>query len=106
MQARWCISARKLCRKHAISDAIFYTQRKKYGSMEVSEVKRLRSPEEENAKLKKLLAEAMQKHYSGVALSRKFCRNGVPAGLQVCSCQPFAMRFSVRRLMHSYQAVS
>ena len=49
------VSARELCRKHAISDATFYTWRKKYGGMEVPEVKRLKSLEEENARLKKLL---------------------------------------------------
>ena len=53
------VPARELCRKHAISDATFYTWRKKYGGMEVPEVKRLKSLEEENARLKKLLAEAM-----------------------------------------------
>lgn len=52
------VSARELCRKHAISDATFYTWRKKFGGMEVPEVKRLKSLEEENARLKKLLAEA------------------------------------------------
>ncbi len=36
------VSARELCRKHAISDATFYTWRKKYGGMKVPEVKRLR----------------------------------------------------------------
>jgi transposase-like protein len=36
------VSARELCRKHAISDATFYTWRKKYGGMEVPEVKRLK----------------------------------------------------------------
>jgi len=53
------VSARELCRKHAISDATFYTCRNKYGGMELPEVKRLKSPEEENARLRKLLAEAM-----------------------------------------------
>ncbi len=48
-----------LCRRHGISDATFYTWRLKYGSMEVSEAKRLRSLEDENARLKKLLAESM-----------------------------------------------
>ncbi len=48
-----------LCRKHGISDATFYTWRSKYGGMEVSDAKRLKSLEEENAKLKKLLAESM-----------------------------------------------
>ncbi|CAM3651515.1 IS3 family transposase ORF A [Rahnella bruchi] len=67
------VSARELCRKHAISDATFYTWRKKFGGMEVPEVKRLKSLEEENARLKKLLAEAMlDKEALQVALGRKF----------------------------------
>ena len=53
------ITATDLCRKHGISDATFYTWRKKYGGMEVSDAKRLKSLGEENAKLKKLLAEQM-----------------------------------------------
>ena len=48
-----------VCRKHCISDATFYKWKAKYGGMEVSDAKRLRSLEDENAKLKKLLAEAM-----------------------------------------------
>ncbi|MQB26433.1 IS3 family transposase [Agrobacterium radiobacter] len=48
-----------LCRKHGISDATFYNWKAKYGGMEVSEAKRLKALEEENAKLKKLLAEQM-----------------------------------------------
>lgn len=53
------MSAVDLCRKHGISDATFYIWRKKYGGMEVSDAKRLKALEEENAKLKKLLAEQM-----------------------------------------------
>jgi len=53
------LSAEELCRKHGISDATFYTWRKKYGGMEVSEARRLKALEEENARLKKLLAESM-----------------------------------------------
>jgi putative transposase len=52
-------SAPDLCRKYGISDATFYTWRKKYGGMEVSEARRLKSLEGENAKLKRLLADAM-----------------------------------------------
>ena len=51
--------AADLCRKHGISEATFYTWRSKYGGMEVSDAKRLKGLEEENAKLKKLLAESM-----------------------------------------------
>ncbi|EKF39820.1 transposase [Nitratireductor indicus C115] len=53
------MTAGELCRKHGISDATFYTWRKKYGGMEVSEAKRLGELEEENARLTKLLAESM-----------------------------------------------
>lgn len=53
------IGVSDLCRKHGISDATFYTWRSKYAGMEVSEAKRLKALEEENAKLKKLLAESM-----------------------------------------------
>ena len=53
------LSAAELCRKYGISDATFYTWRKKYGGMEVSEARRLKALEEENARLKKLLAESM-----------------------------------------------
>ncbi|GKQ01406.1 hypothetical protein NUKP74_51080 [Klebsiella quasipneumoniae] len=100
------VSARELCRKHAISDATFYTWRKKYGGMEVPEVKRLKSLEEENARLKKLLAEAMlDKTRSGKPWKScarlRVCRNVVPAGWQVCPCQPADIRLSVRLLTRS-----
>ena len=49
----------EVCRRHGISPATFYKWKAKYGGLEVSEAKRLRSLEDENAKLKKLLAEAM-----------------------------------------------
>lgn len=53
------MSPAELCREHGISDATFYTWRKKYGGMDVSDARRLKALEEENAKLKKLLAEQM-----------------------------------------------
>ena len=53
------IAVAEICRKHGISDATFYTWRSKYGGLEVSDAKRLKSLEEENRKLKKLLAESM-----------------------------------------------
>jgi putative transposase len=53
------MSAADLCRKHGISDATFYTWRSKYGGMEVSDAKKLKALEAENAKLKKLLAESV-----------------------------------------------
>ncbi len=54
------IAVSEICRKHGISDATFYTWRSKYGGLEVSDAKRLKSLEEENRKLKKLLAESMR----------------------------------------------
>nr|GME07234.1 IS3 family transposase [Ipomoea batatas]GME07342.1 IS3 family transposase [Ipomoea batatas] len=81
------VSARELCRKHAISDATFYSWRKKFGGMEVPEVKRLKSLEEENARLKKLLAEAMlDKEALQVALGRNL------AGLSLSTCRYSAQR--------------
>ncbi|WP_418379148.1 IS3 family transposase [Vibrio natriegens] len=53
------IPARELCRKHGISDATFYTWRKKYAGLDVSEARRLKALEDENARLKKLLAETL-----------------------------------------------
>jgi putative transposase len=48
-----------LARRHGISEATLYNWKAKYGGMDVSDAKRLRSLEEENRKLKKLLAESM-----------------------------------------------
>ena len=53
------VKATDICRKHGISDATFYKYKAKYGGMTVSEAKRLKALEEENAKLKRLLADAM-----------------------------------------------
>ncbi len=49
----------EVCRKHGISSATFYKYKAKYGGMEVSDARKLKALEDENAKLKKLLAEAM-----------------------------------------------
>ncbi|CAM2158910.1 protein of unknown function (plasmid) [Pararobbsia alpina] len=46
-----------LCRKHGISDATFYYWRSRYGGMDVSEARRLRQLDEENQRLKRLVAE-------------------------------------------------
>ena len=53
------VATAEVGRLHGISGATFYKWKSKYGGLEVSEAKRLRSLEDENAKLKKLLAEAM-----------------------------------------------
>lgn len=48
-----------VCRKHGISSATFYKYKSKYGGLEVSDARRLRTLEQENARLKKLLADQM-----------------------------------------------
>lgn len=47
----------ELCRKHGISDVTFYKWRSKYGGLEVSEARRLKNLEEENRRLKHIVAE-------------------------------------------------
>ena len=51
--------AADLCRKHGMSEATLYNWKAKYGGMDVSDARRLKALEDENVKLKKLLAEAM-----------------------------------------------
>jgi putative transposase len=53
------VATADLCRKHGVSSATFYKWKAKYGGMEVSDAKRLKALEDENAKLKRLLADAM-----------------------------------------------
>jgi putative transposase len=53
------LSAGDVCRKYGISDATFYKWRSRYGGMEVSDARRLKALEDENRRLKKLLAESM-----------------------------------------------
>ena len=48
-----------LCRRHGMSSATYYAWKAKFGGLEVSEAKRLRALEDENAKLKRMLADAM-----------------------------------------------
>jgi putative transposase len=48
-----------VCREHGVSSATFYKWKAKYGGLDVSDARRLKALEEENARLKKLLAEAM-----------------------------------------------
>jgi putative transposase len=52
-------STADVCRKHGISGATFYKWKSKYGGLDVSDARRLKTLEAENAKLKRLLAEAM-----------------------------------------------
>lgn len=72
------VPVEELCRKHGFSDASYYLWRSKYGGMEVSDAKRLKALEAENARLKKLLAESMlENEVTREALRKK---NGNRAG--------------------------
>ena len=51
------VKAAELCRRHGISDATFYVWRSKYGGLEVSEMRRLRQLEDENRRLKAIVAD-------------------------------------------------
>jgi putative transposase len=53
------VAVKELCRRHGFSEASYYLWRSKFGGMEVSDAKRLKALEAENARLKKLLAESM-----------------------------------------------
>ena len=53
------VSVADLCRKHGVSDASIYKWKAKFGGLEVSDARRLRALEDENARLKRLLADAM-----------------------------------------------
>jgi len=67
------VSAKDLCRRHGFSEASFYLWRSKYGGLEVSEVRRLKVLETENARLKKLLAESMlEQEVTREALRKKW----------------------------------
>ncbi|NQY81617.1 MAG: transposase [Alphaproteobacteria bacterium] len=64
----------ELCRRHGLSDATFYKWKAKYGDMQVSEVKRLKELEDENGKLKKLLAGTMLDNAGLKGLGKNFSR--------------------------------
>ncbi|BCH12358.1 hypothetical protein MesoLj131c_66160 (plasmid) [Mesorhizobium sp. 131-3-5] len=71
-----------LARKHGISEATIYNWKAKFGGMDVSEAKRLRALEKENAKLKKLLAEQM---LDAAALRELLSKNVEPPRVRVVS---------------------
>jgi len=53
------VSVADLCRKHGVSDASIYNWKARFGGMDVSEARRLKTLEDENTRLKRLLADAM-----------------------------------------------
>ena len=71
-QAEAGVPIAELCRKGGFSSVAFYRWRRRYGGMELSEIRRVRELEAENAKLKKLLAESMlDAEALKIALGRK-----------------------------------
>ena len=67
------VPAKEICRKHNISDATFYTWRKKYRGMETEDIRRLKQLKAENQKLKRLLADSMLDNDAlKAALSKKY----------------------------------
>lgn len=67
------VPVKELCRQHGFSDASFYTWRAKFGGLDVSDAKRLKALEQENARLKKLLANTMlDKEALEAALRKKY----------------------------------
>jgi putative transposase len=72
-EAEQGVPVKELCRKHGFSEASFYLWRSKFGGMDVSDAKRLKALESENARLKKLLAESMlENEVTREALRKKF----------------------------------
>jgi putative transposase len=67
------VSVAELCRKYGMSDASFYKWKARYGGLEVSEARRLKSLEDENMRLKRLLADAM---LDNAALKELLGKNG------------------------------
>ncbi len=53
------VGTAEVCRKHGVSSATFYKWKAKFGGMDVSDARRLKAVEDENAKLKRMLADAM-----------------------------------------------
>ena len=72
-EAETGVSVKELCRRIGISDAAFYKWKAKYGGMEISEMRRLRQLEEENARLKKIVGQqALDIDALKVVLSKKW----------------------------------
>lgn len=70
-QADAGMAVKDLCRKHGFSEASYYLWRSKFGGIDVSDAKRLKALESENARLKKLLAESMLENETTREVLRK-----------------------------------
>jgi putative transposase len=81
-----------VCRQHGISSATFYKWKAKYGGLDVSEARRLKILTDENAKLKKLLAEAMLDNHGSDLLHGRTNVGAIPIGYQ-CDSPLSSQRF-------------
>jgi putative transposase len=104
------LSAGDVCRKYGISDATFYKWRSRYGGMEISDARKLKTLEDENRRLKKLLAETMLdastlkemlKKTSNAQHAETCCdlgcpREGLFAAARVSSGRPASQDLSLR----------
>ena len=69
------LAVTELCRRHGVSSPTFYKWKAKYGGLDVSEARRLKALEDENAKLKRMLADAMLDNVAlKDLLGKKWCR--------------------------------
>jgi putative transposase len=76
------VSVADLCRKHGVSDASIYKWKAKFGGMEVSEAKRLKTLADENTRLKRLLADAMLDNAALIlAFGRRVGADGIHSGV-------------------------
>ena len=67
------VAVKELCRRHGFSEASYYLWRSKFGGMDISDAKRLKALEAENARLKKLLAESvLENEVTREALRKKW----------------------------------
>jgi putative transposase len=72
-QSETGVSVQEVCRKMGISEATFYNWKKKYGGLGITELRRLRQLEEENAKLKQIVADlSLDKQMLQDVLKKKF----------------------------------
>jgi putative transposase len=92
----------ELCRKHGLSPATFYKLKAKYGGMDLSDAKRLKQLEDENAKLKRLLADAMLDRAIAAPLVQANGEGGSEGSLGKALTTPMARRDAVLRAMNDH----
>ena len=77
------VATAEVCRRHGVSSATFYKWKAKFGGMDVSEARRLKALEDENTKLKRMLADAMLDNVAENIQGRTICALGDAAAMPV-----------------------